>query len=129
MDLRDIQANFLARDGEFLIGLVEDELIAMGGFVPISRERVEIKRMRIHPQWQRRGFGAAILLALEEYALRRGYSLAQLETTEIQAAALLLYRSKGYSEVGRFTKAGLVVVELQKNLAAADLGAQNSTSR
>jgi len=129
LDLRDIQANFLAKDGEFLIGLVRDELVAMGGVVPMSTESVEVKRMRVHPQWQRRGFGAAILRALEEYSLRRGHSLAHLETTEIQATDLFLYKSQGYTEVGRFTKTGLVVVQLQKRLAPIDLSAQNSRSR
>lgn len=57
--------------------------------------------MRVHPDFQRRGFGQAILQALEARADEMGYTKLQLETTVQQIAAQKLYIKNGYVEVGR----------------------------
>jgi hypothetical protein len=36
----------------------------MGGFVPTDAQSAELKRMRVHPDFQRSGIGEAILVAL-----------------------------------------------------------------
>lgn len=113
-DLRDIETYFLARGGEFLLGFMGDKLVAMGAFLPRSAGEVEIMRMRVHPKWHRRGFGRAILRALEERAVLQGSVCAHVETTAIQIPAIQLYRKNGYSEIGRGTKLGFEIVQLAK---------------
>ena len=80
----------------------------MGALKRITASRAEIKRMRVHPVWQRRGFGQAILFALEERARHFGYQELVLDTTIQQNAAQRLYEKNGYQlmrtgEVAGFT--------------------------
>lgn len=127
-DLRRIESAYLESCGEFLVGCVEPrstdsasgeraghdtaerpndlqagdgEVVAVGGFVPVGDGAIEIKRIRVDPDHQRNGYGAAVLSALEDAARRAGYERAVLETHELLAAAQALYESRGYRETGR----------------------------
>jgi len=57
-DIAAISERYLDAGGEFLVGLVDGEIVATGGFRPRGSEAVEIRRMRVHPDHQRRGYGA-----------------------------------------------------------------------
>lgn len=100
-DLRHVESAYLESGGEFLVGEIDGEMVAVGGFVPLGDGTVEIKRMRVDPDHQRNGYGAAVLAALEDAARREGYERAVLETHELLAAAQALYKSRGYRETGR----------------------------
>ena len=60
-DLHHIDQVYLEAGGEFLVGVLDGHIVAMGAFKRISREAAEIKRIRVYPAFQRRGFGQAIL--------------------------------------------------------------------
>src|SRR5215210_5078020 len=47
--------------GEFLLGFVEQRLIAMGGFKRLSESGAELRRMRIAPDAHGRGYGTVLL--------------------------------------------------------------------
>ena len=51
-----------------MVGLYEDQVVAMGALT-VSDNKAEIKRMRVHPDYQRRGYGQAILEQLQFYKL------------------------------------------------------------
>lgn len=116
-DLDDIETCYLQAGGEFLVGILDGELIAMGAYSPLGGETVEIKRMRVHPSRQRRGCGKCMLLDLERRARRRGIQRVILETTSVQLAAGSLYRNQGYREVSRGSKLGFETVSYEKRLA------------
>jgi GNAT superfamily N-acetyltransferase len=86
-DLRDIHATYLDSGGEFLVGFVNGELVAIGGLVRRSPDEGEIRRMRVHPDFQRRGLGRLLLERLEERAQALGCRMIRLDTTEQQTAA------------------------------------------
>jgi GNAT superfamily N-acetyltransferase len=73
-DLQAIPATYLDSGGEFLLGFCEGELVAMGGLLRHSPREAEIKRMRVHPDFQRRGFGRLLLERLEERAQALGFA-------------------------------------------------------
>jgi ribosomal protein S18 acetylase RimI-like enzyme len=73
----------------------------MGGLLPHSADAAEIRRMRVHPDYQRRGLGRLILQRLEARAQALGSRILQLDTTVEQVAARRLYESAGYRETGR----------------------------
>jgi len=52
------------------VGLIDNRIVCMGAFRKKSDTLAEIKRMRVHPDYQRRGFGEIILNKLEEKASR-----------------------------------------------------------
>jgi GNAT superfamily N-acetyltransferase len=118
-DIAAISERYLDAGGEFLVRLVDGEIVATGGFRPRGEATVEIRRMRVDPDHQRRGYGARILEALEARAQARGFERAVPETNERLAAARELYEGRGYEEAGGETDAssdGETFVRYQKKL-------------
>ena len=90
--------------------------MAMGALKRTSNNRAEIKRMRVHPDFQRRGFGQVILQRLESRAVELGYTTLYLETTIQQTAAQQLYLKNGYTEIGQTKWDGYDIIRYEKNL-------------
>ncbi|MET9294979.1 GNAT family N-acetyltransferase [Streptomyces sp. NPDC003077] len=104
-DLADVAAHYPPDRGDFVVGSVGGFLVAMGALRPAADGAGEIKRMRVHPRWQGRGFGRLVLAHLERRAVELGYRRLVLDTTEGQHAALALYRRHGYRRIGEATVA------------------------
>ena len=118
-DLRAIEASYIEKGGDFLVGEVDGQAVAIGGIVPITDNRAELKRMRVHPAYQRRGFGEAILHALEQRARQAGIRHLFLDTTLKQRAAVALYRKHGYREIGESVIGGFDCLVFEKDLVLA----------
>jgi putative acetyltransferase len=101
MEIHGIEAaNFRATGGVFLIGRVENIAVACGALRPMDEDGVvEVKRMYVSDEYRGRGFGRAVLMALEEIAARRGYRIIRLETGGSQPEAISLYESAGYCPI------------------------------
>lgn len=99
-DLKNIGEVYL-RNGAFLVGLIDNKIVAMGALKRMSEDLAEIKRMRVDPKCQRQGFGQQILNLLEEKARKLGIKTLKLHTPLIQEAAKKFYRKNGYREIGR----------------------------
>jgi ribosomal protein S18 acetylase RimI-like enzyme len=114
--LRHLFENLL--DGEFLIGECDGLLVAMGALKRTSpEERAEIKRMRVHPEYQGRGYGQLMLDELEVRARVLGYQTLHLDTSILQIPAQRLYEKNGFREVGRDSYQGLEVILYEKQLS------------
>ncbi|WP_307796446.1 GNAT family N-acetyltransferase [Actinomadura barringtoniae] len=126
---------YLRNDGEFIVGELDGRIVAMGGLrradlVPGGSARafggyvpgapkldaVEMVRLRVSPSVQRRGYGTAVVQALEERAAEFGYRVLRADTTELQGPALALYRGFGWSETKREVIGGIVNIYLEKRL-------------
>jgi ribosomal protein S18 acetylase RimI-like enzyme len=118
-DLRAIRASYLEDGGEFLVGLVDGRVVAMGAVRHITDSVAELKRMRVHPRYRRRGFGRLVLEQLERRAAELGYTTLRLDTTVVQTAAQELYRSAGYREDGRGRLGRFDVIFFEKRLGDA----------
>ena len=116
-DVYAIEEMYLNNQGEFLIGEWNGTFVAMGALRRTSPERAEIKRMRVHPDYQGRGIGQIILSELEASARTLGYKTLHLDTSVVQLAAQRLYEKNGYHEVGRDIYGGLEVILYEKSLA------------
>ncbi|MGH8019502.1 MAG: GNAT family N-acetyltransferase [Opitutaceae bacterium] len=57
-NLREIDAEYLRDGGEFLLGFIEDRLVAIGGFKIVGDAVAEVKRVRISPEFQGQGIGS-----------------------------------------------------------------------
>lgn len=99
-DMTDIEQNYLQNGGDFLVGTLDGELVAMGALKRTSDSEAELKRMRVEPEFQKRGFGKVMLRHLEERAAELGISTLKLDTTMQQTGARRLYEGAGYSFVG-----------------------------
>ncbi len=100
-DLQNIEDVYNEISGEFLVLETDGKIIAMGAFKKTSETLAEVKRMRVLPEFQGKGFGKLIYCKLEERAKEIGYSGFHLETSEIQVAAQRLYLSVGFKKTGR----------------------------
>jgi GNAT superfamily N-acetyltransferase len=115
-DVYAIEEAYLNNQGEFLIGEWDGVFVAMGGLHRTSEERAEIKRMRVHSDYQGRGLGQLILSELEGCARALGYKTLHLDTSVLQVPAQRLYEKNGYHEVGRDVYQGLEVILYEKEL-------------
>ncbi len=94
----------------------EGLVVAMGALKRTSPERAEIKRMRVHPEYQGRGYGQLILDELEAHARALGYRTLHLDTSILQLPAQRLYEKNGFREVGRDIYQQLEVILYEKPL-------------
>jgi ribosomal protein S18 acetylase RimI-like enzyme len=114
-DLASIEGVYF-RGGEFVVGVVDGKIVAMGALRRTSAERAEVKRMRVHPDYQGRGFGQQLLTYLEQQARALGFYVLHLDTSDRQPAAQKLYAKNGYQEVGRKPWRGMTMIFYEKAL-------------
>jgi N-acetylglutamate synthase-like GNAT family acetyltransferase len=58
-DLNDIEGAYLNCRGEFLVGSIRNRIVAMGALKCLGSHVAEITRMRVHPDYWRRGYVAS----------------------------------------------------------------------
>lgn len=115
-DLDHIQEVYL-NGGEFLVGIVDGEIVTMGALKKVSDSVGEIKRMRTDPRFWRHGFARQILDLLEVRARQVGYKKIVLDTqADAQTAARNLYEKSGYRETHRGTLGGRETIYYEKDL-------------
>ncbi|MBU0532469.1 GNAT family N-acetyltransferase [Candidatus Micrarchaeota archaeon] len=73
-DLVKIKELYLDNNGAFLLWLVGDKLIGMGGLLKVDTNTANIKRIRVHPDYQHKGLSSEILAELEKRARVLGYN-------------------------------------------------------
>ena len=100
-DLDAIESVYLESGGEFLVGVLGGEVVAMGALRRDPDGRAWITRMRVSPHLQGQGIGQTLLDGLHRRAEELGYGTLHLDTTVGQVAARRLYEKNGYSETGR----------------------------
>ncbi|WP_084964743.1 GNAT family N-acetyltransferase [Thermoactinospora rubra] len=115
-DFPRIHEVYLASGGDFLVGEAGGRVMAMGGLKPVEPGVAEVCRLRVHPEFQGRGYGAAMLRALETRAVELGFHSIRGDTTLNQGAALTLYARHGWRETARRRVGDLVVVYGEKRL-------------
>lgn len=115
-DLDSIEAEYLDKNGEFLVGTTDGQVVAMGAFRACSEpDTAELKRMRVRPEFQGRGIGSQLLELLEFKARDRGYTSMILDTV-IDTAGQRLYERHDYQETRRDYSAGAKRVFYRKQL-------------
>jgi DNA-binding MarR family transcriptional regulator/GNAT superfamily N-acetyltransferase len=91
-------------DGRFLVAYVQGEPgpVGCGAVKHHAGAPSEIKRMWVAESARGLGIARRLLAELEADAVRRGASVARLETNRALVEAIGLYRSAGYAEVPAF---------------------------
>lgn len=114
-DLKNIERVYLENNGDFLIGEVNGNIVAMGAYKKSEDGYAEVKRMRVFPEYQGYGYGSEILRNLENSARKKGYKGFILETSIIQTAAQNLYKKFGFKEFMRETIDGFECIWFKKD--------------
>jgi [ribosomal protein S18]-alanine N-acetyltransferase len=81
------------------VGEIESTIVAHG-VMSVAVGECQIFNLGVHPDWQGRGLGRQMLRHLLMLARRREATSAFLEVRVSNAAALALYRSEGFCEIG-----------------------------
>lgn len=118
LDLLDIEGVYLEGDGEFLVGVCDGQVVAMGALGKTSPEHAEVKRMRVAQAFRRRGFGQAILDVLHRRAAGLGYATLHLDTGVSHGAARNLYETNGYRETRRGMVGPVECIFYEKSVVA-----------
>ena len=95
-DPRKDIARKLKVDAElFLVGTVDDAIIAsaMGGY---EGHRGWVNYLAVDPQFQRRGYGAQMMAAVESALRARGCAKINIQIRTSNAAATEFYRTLGF---------------------------------
>src|SRR5919199_5425875 len=77
-DLDEIEGMYVESGGEFFVGTLGKEIVAMGALRRMSPHAAEVKRMRVKPGLQGCGYGQTLLDALHDRAAELGYSTLRL---------------------------------------------------
>jgi len=140
-DLEDVEANYVAVGGDFLVAEVDVDshatIVGMGALEPVGdhtfkADRIvepadgataEITRMRVAPEFQRRGIGTRLVERLETRARELGYETIVLDTTARQDGAQRLYEGFGYEHEDTVQWREYEVMLYKKALDTDDAGA------
>lgn len=115
-DLGRVEEVYLRAGGEFVVGEMGGEIVAIGGLRRVDDKIAEMVRLRVRPDRQGKGYGAATVSVLEKRALELGYRVLRADTTVKQPVAMELYRSSGWREVDRRVTGATVTVYFEKRL-------------
>jgi GNAT superfamily N-acetyltransferase len=88
--------------GLFVVGLLDGQPVASGGWRRLSEDVAELKRMYVVPEQRGHGLARRILADLEDRAARAGYRQLVLTTGTAQPEAIALYQATGYTRVPDF---------------------------
>ncbi len=97
-----IPFNLLNETARVVVAYDHTTPIACGAFRPVDETTIEIKRMYTVPSYRNQGIGKKILLELEHWARREGFSVSILETGINQPEAIAAYEKSGYTRVPNF---------------------------
>ena len=86
--------------GYLLTDPADGAVVAYGGML-ITVDEGQITNIAVHPDYRRRGFGAAILRALLRHAKDARLESVSLEVRPSNVAAVTMYRAAGFTEAGR----------------------------
>lgn len=117
-DLDDIESTYQTGRAVMLVGEASGAVTAMGALREVDSDTCEILRMRVHPRYQGRGYGRAILHALENHARALGYQRAVLLTGPNQHPAIDLYESAGYAPIATEEHGTLAGIRMGRQLTS-----------
>lgn len=105
-DLQAVQRYYLDDGGEFILGIIDDTIVATGAYaapnewkgeyIELGSETTELTRMRVDPEWHGRGFGGALYHELEQRARSDGYQRFVLDTGTENDVARGFYEDLGF---------------------------------
>ncbi len=95
-DLGKIKEAYLDGNGAFLLWLDNGKLTGMGGLLKVDATTAKIKRIRVHPDYQRRGLSGEIFAELEKKARQLGYCRLIADTAKGNMPAEKMLRKAGF---------------------------------
>lgn len=92
-----------AEGSGFWVVFLAGSFAGMFGVERLDQCHAELRRMYVAPEQRRKGLARHMLDHAEEFCRESGYEVLVLSTSEVQEAALALYRAVGFTLVGEET--------------------------
>jgi GNAT superfamily N-acetyltransferase len=124
-EIERIPSYYGERQGSFWVMTEGSDIVGMFGLERSDSAAAELRRMYVDPGARRRGVGRELLAFAEAVAREDGCARMILSTSELQQAAISLYRNSGYrivrEEIGteqsnKTVGGGIRRFHLEKNL-------------
>jgi ribosomal protein S18 acetylase RimI-like enzyme len=96
-DYSDIENIYINQGGDFFVGTVGEEVVVTGAVKRLTGACAEIKRIRVKPELQRKGYGEAMLKRLMERAGELGYKKLRIDTMTTNTRAQQLFSKAGFT--------------------------------
>jgi putative acetyltransferase len=96
-EMERVAAYYGERGGGFWVALREAKVVGMFGLEPAAPDAMELRRMYVDPSARRGGIARLMLRFAEAECRRLNVRRLELSTSELQPAALELYRHAGYN--------------------------------
>lgn len=97
-DYDDIENIYINHRGDFLVGSLDGEIVVTGAVKYLDNTTAEIKRIRVRPEYQRKGYGETMTLRLIKRAAELGYKRIRIDTLVTNTRAQALFRKIGFKE-------------------------------
>jgi ribosomal protein S18 acetylase RimI-like enzyme len=97
-DIDDIEHTYINNEGDFLVGLEGQNIVVIGAIRKETQRKAEIKRIKVRREYQRRGYGEAILSRLIERAKELKYEELYLDTLASNMPAQALFEKHGFTQ-------------------------------
>jgi ribosomal protein S18 acetylase RimI-like enzyme len=95
-DYDDIEDIYINNRGEFLVGTIDGEVVVTGAVKKLDDDTAEIKRIRVKPDCQRKGYGEAMLRELMITARKLGYKRIRIDTLTTNTRAQHMFKKAGF---------------------------------
>ena len=95
-EIERIPAYYGERHGTFWVATDGSGIVGMFGLERLDPTSAELRRMYVDPAARRRGVARQMLAFAEDFARRERCAVMLLSTSELQSAAISLYRNTGY---------------------------------
>jgi ribosomal protein S18 acetylase RimI-like enzyme len=98
-DILHLADAYLAEDGSsgFWVAILEDEVIGMIGVQRTSDNSADVRRLRVRPQYRRRGVGSRLLEMAIDFCRERGYLKVVLDVRVERGPAIAMFRKFGFT--------------------------------
>ncbi|MCD6093982.1 MAG: GNAT family N-acetyltransferase [Candidatus Omnitrophica bacterium] len=99
-DLKDIKRHYSGKREGFFVAIDNDKIIGTGGIKEDDKveNKALLRRIFIHPNYRRKGYGLKILDKAIEFCKAQGYSTIIFRSTSKMSAANNLVRKRGFVE-------------------------------
>ncbi|BAY09915.1 GNAT family N-acetyltransferase [Calothrix sp. NIES-2098] len=112
---------FAPPQGRLLLGKYDNKIAGCACLRNIGDRIGEVKRMYVRPEFQRKGIGRNLLLAIINEARHIGYTKLRLDTAPFTKAALLLYHSLGFYKIEPYFEKTEIPLEYRANWVFMEL--------
>jgi ribosomal protein S18 acetylase RimI-like enzyme len=102
-ELKSLPGSYASPRGRILLAYLKDQPAGCVAMRPLSERIVEMKRLYIKPDFRGLKLGKYLVNSLIEEAKSEGYEKMRLDTVETMKAAISLYETYGFYQIGSYT--------------------------